>query len=125
MGRLEIAATPDRRRFLLTAEGELDGPAFRRAMEGWLAGAAQGRFDHDRLYDLTRYVGTVGNDDVRHIGGLMRAAGADVPQGRTVFVTRDAGFAFWVRSMQLELPRRRMDVVGTMEAAEALLAGRS
>jgi hypothetical protein len=79
-------------------------------------------FGHDRLYDLRRYTGTVDHDDVRRVGLRMRDAGADVAQGCTVFVSLDPGFFFWVRSMRLELPRRRMEVVASMEAAEALLA---
>lgn len=121
MGSFRSAFDDLRRRVTLVAEGELDGPGFRRAMEAWLT-AALDRLGHDRLYDLRRYAGTVTNDDVRHVGRLMRAAGANLPEGLTVFVSPDAGFGFWARAMRLELPLRRLEVVKTMEAAEALLA---
>jgi hypothetical protein len=121
MSEFTITVEPTRRRVLFLAAGELDGATFRASMGRWVQGAA-GLLGFDRLYDLRRYTGTVSNDDVRHIGRLMREAGADTAEGRTVFVSADPGFAFWAGSMQLELPKRPMQVVRTLDAAEAVLA---
>lgn len=121
MTEFTITVEPARRRVVILAAGELDSATFRASMGRWVQGAA-GVLGYDRLYDLRRYTGTVSNDDVRHIGRLMREAGADTAEGRTVFVSSDPGFAFWAGSMKLELPKRPMQVVRTLDAAEALLA---
>ena len=118
---LAITVETSKPRVTFVATGELDGAAFRARMESWLAGAP-GSFEFDRLYDLRSYAGTVSHDDVRHVGRLMRAAGADEDGGRTVFVSLDRGFALWACSIQLELPRRPMVVVKTLNEAEAVLA---
>lgn len=122
MAEFIVTVEQAKRRVTLVAVGELDSATFRSSMGRWVEGAA-GQFGYDRLYDLRRYAGTVSNDDVRYIGRMMRDAGADIDEGRTVFVSFDPGFAFWARSMQLELPKRSMQVVPSLEAAEALLAG--
>lgn len=121
MTEFTITVEAARRRVVILAAGELDSATFRASMGHWVKGA-EGLLGYDRLYDLRRYAGTVSNDDVRHIGRLMREAGADTAEGRTVFVSSDPGFAFWAGSMKLELPKRPMQVVRTLDAAEALLA---
>lgn len=120
MPEFRITVDAAKRRVTFLAEGELESDVFRDVMGRWVEGAA-GQFGFDRLYDLRGYAGTVSNDDVRVIGQLMRAKGANIAEGRTVFVSLDPGFAFWARSMQLELPKRPMQVVSTMAAAESLM----
>ena len=121
MGTLEVTFDAARGQFCFTAEGELESTEFRRTMEAWIAASGVAEFEHDRLWDLRAYSGTVTHEDVRHLGRLLRDAGANMPRGRTVFVSTDAGFGLWARTMQLELPLRPMTTVASMEVAEMLL----
>jgi len=113
---------PLKKRLELTFAGEVDGVAYRRCMVEWLrrhpdAVAA------DWLYDPRHYHGSISHDDVLAFVRLYDAEAGERDRGaRSVFVTADPGFRYWVQACSAAFPRRTLLVAGTLAEAEALLA---
>lgn len=114
--------TPQKRRLELTFAGEVDGPAYRRCMAEWLqrhpdAVAA------DWVYDLRHYRGSISHDDVLAFVRLYDAeAGRRDAGARSIFITPDPGFRYWVQACTAAFPRRVLTVVDSPAEAEGLLA---
>lgn len=105
----------------LVFEGDVDGAAYLACMAGWLDARPEA-VAWDWIYDLRAYAGRVSHGDVACFGQRYRAAAGDRDRSaRSVFVTPDAGFRFWVRACQLEFPHRTFRVVGTLAEAEVFL----
>jgi hypothetical protein len=109
------------RRLWLEFAGDVDGDEYGRCMAGWL-GAHPEAVAFDWIYDLRAYTGRVSHGDVACFGHRYREVAGEADRGaRSVFVTPDAGFRFWVQACQLEFPHRAFAIVTTLEEAEAAL----
>jgi hypothetical protein len=114
--------TSRRGRLELTFAGEVDGPAYRRCMAEWLQRHPEA-VSADWIYDLRDYRGTVSHDDVLAFTRLYDAEAGERDRGaRSVFITPDPGFRYWVQACAAAFPRRVLTVVDTLAGAEALLA---
>lgn len=110
------------RRLELTFAGEVDGPAYRRCMTEWLQ-RHPNAVSADWVYDLRNYRGTVSHDDVMAFVRLYDSEAGERDLGaRSVFITPDPGFRYWVQACAAAFPRRVLTVVDTPAEAEALLA---
>lgn len=79
------------------------------------------RADHDFIIDLRESYGDGSHDDVVRAAEIFRAWGAGVRAARTCFVSFDAGFVHWARTMDFCFPNRTHHVFMNLEEAHALL----
>lgn len=113
---------PERRLLHLLVEGEVDGARYLEGMLGWL-GRHPEAVAYDWLYDLRNYRGSVSHEAVGCFAGAYDRVAQGVDRGaRSIFVTPDPGFRFWVQACALLFPRRRLTVAPTIERAEEILA---
>ena len=79
------------------------------------------RADHDFIIDLRESYGDGSHDDVVRAAEIFRACGAGRREARTCFVSFDAGFVHWARTMDFCFPNRTHHVLMNLEEAHALL----
>ena len=79
------------------------------------------RADHDFIIDLRESYGDGSHDDVVRAAQVFRACGAGRRAARTCFVSFDAGFVHWARTMDFCFPNRTHHVFMNTEAAHAFL----
>ena len=79
------------------------------------------RADHDFIVDLRESYGDGSHDDVVRAAQVFRACGAGRRAARTCFVSFDAGFVHWARTMDFCFPTRTHPVFMNTEAAHAFL----
>lgn len=79
------------------------------------------RADHDFVIDLRESYGDGSHDDVVRAAQALRACGAGRRAARTCFVSFDAGFVHWARTMDFCFPNRTHHVFMNAEAAHAFL----
>lgn len=120
--RLAFAWLPEKGRLELAFMGEVTGEDYLGLMLRALEAHPEAALS-DWLYDLRAYRGSVGHDEVSQVAARTRA----LAQGRderalSVLVTPDPGFAHWAAMCRVQFRPRRVEVVGEMAAAEAMLA---
>ena len=79
------------------------------------------RADHDFVIDLRESYGDGSHDDVVRAAQVFRACGAGRRAARTCFVSFDAGFVHWARTMDFCFPNRTHHVFMNTEATHAFL----
>ena len=79
------------------------------------------RADHDFIIDLRESYGDGSHDDVVRAAQAFRACGAGRRAARTCFVSFDAGFVHWARTMDFCFPNRTHHVFMNTEATHAFL----
>lgn len=79
------------------------------------------RADHDFIIDVRESYGDGSHDDVVRAAEAFRAQGAGRRAARTCFVSFDAGYVHWARTMDFFFPNRTHHVVMSPEAAHAFL----
>jgi hypothetical protein len=109
-----------RRRIVLIATADV----MARDMNGTLirlAGERPERADHDYILDLRESYGDGSHDDVLRTAEAFRLCGAGARAARTCFVSLDAGFVHWARTMDFCFDNRTHHVFATLEEAHAFL----
>ena len=79
------------------------------------------RADHDFIIDLRESYGDGSHDDVVRAAQAFRACGAGRRAARTCFISFDAGFVHWARTMDFCFPNRKHHVFMNTEATHAFL----
>ncbi|MFN3535882.1 MAG: hypothetical protein ACK4Y4_00360 [Brevundimonas sp.] len=79
------------------------------------------RADHDFILDLRDSYGDGSHDDVVRTAETFRACGAGERAARTCFISFDAGFVHWARTMDFCFANRTHHVFATPEEAHAFL----
>ena len=79
------------------------------------------RADHDFVIDLRESYGDGSHDDVVRAAQVFRACGAGRRAARTCFVSFDASFVHWARTMDFCFPNRTHHVFMNTEATHAFL----
>jgi hypothetical protein len=79
------------------------------------------RADHDFIIDLRESYGDGSHDDVVRTAETFRACGAGRRASHTCFISFDAGFVDWARTMDFCFTNRTHHVFSTPEEAHAFL----
>ncbi|MFN4297594.1 MAG: hypothetical protein ACK4FB_12210 [Brevundimonas sp.] len=79
------------------------------------------RADHDFILDLRESYGDGAHDDVLRIAEAFKLCGAGARAARTCFISLDAGFVHWARTMDFCFDNRTHHVFMTLEEAHAFL----
>lgn len=116
----EVEIDDDRRLVIMTSGFSVMSRSLIGAMID-LVTEAPARADHDFIIDLRESYGDGSQDDVVRAAQAFRALGAGRRAARTCFVSFDAGFVHWARTMDFFFPNRTHHVVMTPEAAHAFL----
>jgi hypothetical protein len=115
-----IEIDDERRRVVLTSGSDVMSRALIGALIDVVVQAPQ-RADHDFIIDLRESYGDGSHDDVVRAAQVFRACGAGRRATRTCFVSYDAGFVHWARTMDFCFPNRTHHVFMNVQAAHAFL----
>lgn len=119
---LTFTPQPEARRVLVRAEGEVGGAEYVAGIMAFLERDPT-VLAWDFVYDLRRYRGSVGHDDLAELARRLEAAfGTIVSGATTVLVSPDEGYRFWTRFMEVQFPHRRFAWAADLAEAEAILA---
>ena len=116
---ITLLKDPGRRRLTLVLEGDVTGAELVRDK----LAVADETATWDYVYDLARYTGILGHDDIARLA----AGWASIVQGRdkgcaTVLVTTDPGFRLWAGVFPMQFPGRRFLLLDSMAEVDAALS---
>jgi hypothetical protein len=105
---------------VVTLTGDLDGERYVARMLQWYGDRPHLAPWH-RIYDLSRYTGSIGHEHVQDLARRLPAGAVTAP-AMTVIITPDPFFRVWTLTFPLFAPGRRYAVVTTRDEAWAAIA---
>ena len=115
-----IEIDDSRRRVVLTSGCNVMSRDLMGAMIDLVLKAPE-RADHDFIVDLRESYGDGSHDDVLRAAEIFRAWGAGRRPSRTCFISFDAGFVHWARTMDFCFTNRTHHVFSTPGEAHGFL----